>query len=245
MSGETAGGVDKFDSNYRETVELTLPISADEILKLNYDNTAVYSSRENPDVNCIEITLPNQEGSVARVHRIFERLDLMSGLVSFGFTTISERYASKDRVEAYAEWVTSDCDEEWAVITKDGISLSPDPLEAISHIAHSTPVVELQLDDEVFEATYNNTHLFYVGGDKPLIASYMSFSKMNDETGIVDTRYLFDVLETMEDLEAQGFPVTKQPYPSNTVVAAYALRFANNIDKTLEHMRGGDEATSA
>ena len=245
-SGEKTGGVEHPDDNFKETIELTLPISADEILKLTYDNTSVYSSRENPAIDCIEIILPSPAGSAARVHRIFERLDLMSGLVSLGFRTVTDRYATTERCAAHAAWAASEIEEEWAVIARDGVSVNSDELEKIDYIAHDTPVVELQLDDgEIHRATYGNTHLFYVVGGDQMIASYLGLSQKNEETGALNTRYVFDVLAIMEDLEAQGFPVTKLPFPSNAVVAAYTRRFSANIDKTLEHIRGGDEATPA
>ena len=242
-NGGKPGGVENHDCNYRENIELTLPISADEILTLSYSNTSVYSSRENSEVDCIEITLPTPEGTPARVHRIFERPDLMAGLGSLGFRLVTDRYASEEHVRAYAEWATSDCDGEWAVIAQDGVSLSSHTLEAIPHITRDSPVVELHLnDDEIFKATYNNTQLHYINGDS-IIRSYISLYTINDETGVTDRRFMFDVLEIMKELEKQDFPVTRQPYPSNAAIAAYEQRFAHNIDKTLDHMVGRYQVT--
>ena len=242
-SGEKSGGVENLDNNFQETIELTLPISADEILRLNYGNTSVHSSLEHPDVDCIEIREPSQAGSAERVHRIFDRFDLMFGLISLGFPIVTSQRASDDSRRAYDEWNTVDSDEDegWAVISKDGVSISPQTLEAVPPIAQSGPVVELPLlSGGAVQANVDNTRLFYFGEDS--ILSHIRLTSQNETTGQPEWNYLFGVDGLMEDLKQQGFPVTRRDEPSFADALIGQKWFNNNLDQTLQRILSDAES---
>lgn len=243
--GEKTGGVENPDFNQQSDVELTLPISADEILKLNHGNTSVRSSLENPDVDCIEIREPGQESSAERVHRIFERFDLMFGLISLGFPIVTSQRASDDSRQAYAEWSTNDNDEDegegWAVISKDGVSISPRTLEALPPMSQCGPVVKLPLrNGEAVQANVDNTRLFYFGEDS--ILSHIRLTSRNETTGQAEWNYLFDVDGLMEDLKQQGFPVTRRDEPSFADALIGQEWFVNNLDNTLQRILSDDRS---
>jgi len=241
--GEKPGGVEHPDFNQQSDVELTLPISADEILKLNHGNTSVRSSLENPDVDCIEMREPGQEGSAERVHRIFDRFDLMFGLISLGFPIVTSQRASDDSRRAYDEWNTVDSDEDegWAVILKDGVSISPKTLEDIPPMSQCGPVVELPLlSGGAVQANVDNTRLFYFGEDS--ILSHIRLTSRNETTGQPVWDYLFDVDGLMEDLKQQGFPVTRRDEPSFADAFIGQKWFDNNLDNTLQRILGDGES---
>ena len=242
ISGEIPGGID--DLHYSENTGLTLSIGMGEVISLNLGNTAVYRSNVIPEADCIEISVPADDTSEARVIRIFDRPDIMDELAMADFTVkIGRRAMTKERVQAYTEWEASDLEQEWLVLNQDGVSLSRDSND-ILRIAHDSPEVELQLEDgKIFTAKFGNAQVCNYPPDS-LIASCVSLSTTDLDTGVVTMMYLFGEHTIEQELDDLGFTVTRLPYPSDSVAMAYAAHCLKNLDAEVLFMRGDDEATS-